>query len=153
MASFYDDPSIDELSGFPPVQAVSTPPPSEKTIEFSSPVADLRLRRRLEADAEEIASLENKLSEEFAATSENIRNAEVDLSSVFVRDTLIIQPVSDLDAPEPEPPRRRPRPLNIGKIEEDSRKRLELAAIRGRERAKRRHLRYQHSLEGDSVAE
>jgi hypothetical protein len=69
MASFYDNPQPTDLS-FPPLttdRSAPAPPESPKPVEFSSPVADLRLRRRLESQSSELDSRQLSLSDEVRA--------------------------------------------------------------------------------------
>jgi hypothetical protein len=151
-SSFYEYPSIDEFCNLHQVPKAPPKDSPERTIEFDSPVADLRLRRRLEAEATECTAREESLTEETAACGDNIRNAQTDLADIFVPDTLI-RPPADLDAAEIEPPRRRTvRPLNILEIEKETTQRLAEARLRGQERAKRRRQRYEHNLDGDQAS-
>jgi hypothetical protein len=144
-ASFYDNPQSTDLS-FPPLtidRSAPAPPAGPKPVEFNSPVADLRLRRRLESQVSEFDSRQNSISDEVRAVNESAHDSPVDLSAVF-GDTFVRTPVrAQLDEPDDHVFRRTKRhriPLNMQKIKEESIRRLNEAERRGTSDAKRRKL-------------
>jgi hypothetical protein len=142
-ASLYDHPQTTEIN-LPPVNADRpSTPPSTPQILFASPIADLRLRRRIAAVSEP-----RSITEELDAIDDSLHNSaeKVDLTEVF-GDTFVRVPVkSRLDDPDEVQFRRaKPaRPMNMHHIRSDAAQRLAAAEERGQQSAKKRKYVLEH---------
>jgi hypothetical protein len=141
-ASLYDYPQTTDLS-LPPVAArPATPPPAEKAVEFASPVADLRLRRRIDSHSASGESRAAELDAQLSAVADAAQSAEelVSLTEVFGVPFIRVPVRARLDDAD-EPANRRVRrhtSLEIRKIAAESQRRLRDAEGRGVESARKR---------------
>lgn len=146
MASFYDNPSTEEILTFPPVKARQWTPKEEQRIEFESPVTDLRLRRRLEAQAGEVAQVENDYAENLQKLSEQFKTSDADMTGVFEAELVeraaipkyLANERLDQEDNKYQLRKRTWKPMDILAIEKQNTKRLEVALQRGIIRAKKR---------------
>lgn len=147
MASFYDNPSSTEITTFPPAPKPepTTPKQQQRKVDFSSPVADLRLKRKLEAQASQIAAAETDFMNELQAARENVENQEVDMTGVFDPETSVRSEIpkymllKQLDEEEERNRRTiKSKPLDIMEFERQGTQKLEMAKKRGINRAMKR---------------
>jgi hypothetical protein len=147
-ASLYDYPQTTDLSLPPVAPRPATPPSSERAVDFASPIADLRLRRRVDSACASRDSRAAELDAELSAVAESAQSADglANLADVF-GDTFIRVPVRARldDADEPANRRvRRHTSLEIRKIAAESQRRLRDAGERGADTARRRRFVLEH---------
>ena len=152
MASFYDNPSTEEILTFPSPRPQSSTPKEEKKLEFESPVTDLRLRRKLEATASENAEVTGTYNDKMRQLAEEFKTGEADMTGVFEAELaerseipkyLAIQKLDE--AEERRSKRGDRKPMDILAIEKQNTRRLEIAMQRGIIRAKKRRERMENS--------
>ena len=152
-ASFYETCSIEEIATFPPPKTQVVPPP-EKTVEFSSPIIDHRLRRNQEKRASSIAN-ENKIlslrAEDISNQMENEENL-VNLDEIFAPDRAnrsetpkyILNQEMDRQI-EREKRATTHKGLGMTEIQKQFRERLAASKKRGEERCRMRIKRQEES--------
>jgi hypothetical protein len=128
-------------------RAAGQPPPPDRTIEFNSPIADLRLRRHTEQKQSESTANDEKIAGRVEELLAILKSSEVNLDSVFLPPK----------ASRPEKPRyieiaeaelargsqkRKYQPMDMAQITREYSKRCDEAGRRGVKRAKQRQARF-----------
>jgi hypothetical protein len=163
LASFYESPTIDPIVTMPPVKP-GNPLPSPSVVAFSSAVADLRLRRAQEQQVAARSAMCEQIASRAEEMSQLLRSTSANLDDVFLSEPAPrpIKPLyqANLERDANAAARfaleqRKPRykPLEIGKVEREFKRRLEESAARGAERARRRIERTETSGKGSYKVE
>jgi hypothetical protein len=158
LASFYETPTVDPIATMPPVKPGDSLP-SPPVVAFNSAIADLRLRRAQEQQLAAHKAMCEQIATRAEEMSQLLRKTDANLDDVFLSES----------APRPNKPlyqanlerdanaaaafaleQRKPRykPLEIGKVEREFKRRLDECAARGADRARRRIERTEVSGKG-----
>lgn len=146
MASFYETPSIDEQSTFPPAKKANPPQSPAQKLEFESSITDLRVRREQESQASSMASINDSINKRVEEVAAEFNQSNVDLDDVFAKEVAvrpdipkyILNQQLDEKFEIERRKKRRVSPMDVQEIEKKQTIRLQTAKEKGIDRAMRR---------------